>query len=109
MSISDEFAVYVCDQLSGWGEVTVRKMFGGAGLYRDGVMFGLIAEDTVYLKVDNSNRKDFEAAGMSPFRPDADKKMTMPYYEVPADVLEEAALFCAWAEKAHRVAVRRKA
>ena len=57
MSISDEFVDYVIDQLSDWGEVSARKMFGGAGLYREGAMFGLIADDVAYLKVDDTNRK----------------------------------------------------
>ena len=73
MSISDEFVDYVIEQLSGWGEVSARKMFGGAGLYREGVMFGLIADDVAYLKADDSNRKDFVRAGASPFKPVPDK------------------------------------
>jgi DNA transformation protein and related proteins len=44
MPVSDEFIAYVVDQLSGWGEVSVRKMFGGAGLYREGAIFGVIAD-----------------------------------------------------------------
>ena len=62
MSVSDEFLEFVVDQLSSWGGVTARKMFGGAGLYRDGKMFGLIADDVAYLKVDDSNRPEFVAA-----------------------------------------------
>ena len=52
---SDMFVEYVVDQLSTWGEVSVRRMFGGAGLYHKGTMFGLIAEDIAYLKVDDSS------------------------------------------------------
>lgn len=53
MAVSDDFLNYVLDQLSRWGHVTVRRMFGGAGLYRDGKMFGLIADDIAYLKADD--------------------------------------------------------
>lgn len=56
MAVSNDYLEYIVDQLLAWGEVTVRKMFGGAGLYRDGKMFGLVADDVVYLKVDDSNR-----------------------------------------------------
>ncbi len=49
MAVSDEFVDYVIDQLAGWGEVSARKMFGGAGLYCDGAMFGLIADDVQYV------------------------------------------------------------
>jgi DNA transformation protein len=76
MAVSDEFINYVIDQLAGWGEVTARRMFGGAGLYRDGTMFGLIADDVAYLKVDDSNREDFVKAGASPFNPYPDKVKT---------------------------------
>jgi DNA transformation protein len=76
MPISDGFIDYVIDQLSAWGEVSARKMFGGAGLYRDGTMFGLIADDVAYLKVDDSNREDFVKAGASPFNPYPDKVKT---------------------------------
>lgn len=48
MTVSEEFAGYVIDQLTGWGVVSARKMFGGAGLYCDGVMFGLIADHVAY-------------------------------------------------------------
>ena len=61
MSVSEAFLAYVLDQLSGWGGVSARKMFGGAGLYRDGKMFGLIADDVTYLKVDDANRRRLEA------------------------------------------------
>ncbi len=54
MPVSDDFLNYVLDQLSAWGSVSVRRMFGGAGLYREGRMFGLIADDVVYLKVDDA-------------------------------------------------------
>jgi DNA transformation protein len=76
MAISDEFIDYVIDQLAAWGEVYARKMFGGAGLYRDETMFGLIADDVAYLKVDDSNREDFVRAGASPFNPYPDKVKT---------------------------------
>lgn len=110
MGVSDEFADFVVDQLSGWGEVSVRKMFGGAGLYCDGVMLGLIADDVAYLKVDDSNRDDFVAAGSSAFSPypEKDKRIVMSYYEVPVDVLESRDEFAEWAERSLAVARKKK-
>jgi len=101
---------FVLDQLAGWGEVSVRKMFGGAGLYCDGVMFGLIADDVAYLKVDDSNRDDFVEAGSSAFNPFPEKTKTysMSYYEIPADVLEDRQLLSHWAERALVVARKKK-
>ena len=100
MSVSDDFLQYVLDQLADWGRVASRRMFGGAGLYRDGKMFGLIAEDTVYLKVGDANRGDYEVQGCKPFKPYADRATVMSYYEVPPDVLEDPVTFKAWARKA---------
>jgi DNA transformation protein len=110
MAVSDEFLDYVVDQLEVWGEVSARKMFGGAGLYCDGFMFGLIADDVAYLKVDDSNRVDFVKAGSSAFNPypEKDKSVVMSYYEIPADVLEDAELLGEWAERALAVARKKK-
>jgi len=108
MAVSDEFADFVIDQLSGWGEVSVRRMFGGAGLYCEGRMFGLIADDVAYLKADDSNRADFLQAGSSPFQPFPDKKTTMPYYDIPADVLESRDDLAEWAQRSLAVAKSKK-
>ena len=119
MAVSDEFLNYVVDQLSLWGRVSVRRMFGGAGLYRDGKMFGLIADNVAYLKVDDTNREDFVKAGSSPFNPYPDKVKTavMSYYEIPPEVLEDPDELSQWAQrsldiqkgkKAHKSQGRRK-
>ncbi|HOC70729.1 MAG TPA: TfoX/Sxy family protein [Candidatus Hydrogenedentes bacterium] len=97
MSLSDEFMAFVLDQFSDWGGVTARKMFGGAGLYRDGIMFGLIADDVVCLKVNDSNRLDFIQAGSAPFKPYPGQAASMSYYEVPLEVLEDREMLTAWA------------
>lgn len=72
-------------------------MFGGTGLYSAGVFFGIIARDTLYLKVDDANRPMFEREGMRPFKPFADRPMTMRYYAVPVAVLESALELVRWA------------
>ena len=98
MSVSNEFLEYVRDQFREWGEVSVRKMFGGAGLYCDGKIFGLVADDVVYLKVDDSNRERYETAGSKPFKPWEDQSMTMSYWELPPDVLESPSELSEWAD-----------
>ena len=110
MPVSDEFIDYVVDQLAAWAYVSVRKMFGGAGLYCDGKMFGLIADDVAYLKVDDSNREDFVKAGSSPFNPFPEKAKTtvMPYYEIPADILESRDQLASWAGRSLAVAKKKK-
>ena len=80
--------------------------FGGVGLYCEGVFFGIIARDVLYLKVDDSTRADFERAGSRPFKPYPDRPGTMQYYEVPVDVLESLVDLTAWARKSVSVAAR---
>lgn len=83
-------------------------MFGGVGIYSSDLFFALIADDTLYFKVDESNRDDFEARRMEPFRPFGDTGGTMQYYQLPEDVLEDPEALRVWAEKALTVAGRKK-
>ncbi len=106
MAVSEEYLGYVLDLLAGFGAVVSRRMFGGAGLYRDGMMFALIADDVLYFRVDDTNRADYEAANRGPFRPYRDRKTVLPYYEVPVEVVEDRAELAAWAEKACAAALR---
>lgn len=99
MAVSKEFLEYVLDQFAGWGGVSARRMFGGAGLYRDGKMFGLVADNVVYLKVDATNKEKFVEAGSVPFKPYPDKPTVMSYFEVPPDVFEDPEELVAWAEE----------
>ncbi len=96
MAVSPELCAHVRDQLAGFAAVAVRRMFGGAGLFAEGMMFGLVAGDTVYLKVDAVSRPAFEAAGMGPFRYGTSRGETVigSYYELPAEVLDDAERFC---------------
>ena len=107
MAVSDDYLTYVLEQLGGVGSVQARRMFGGAGIYCRGVMFALVADDVLYLKVDDSNREDFERAGMAPFRPFADKPTVMSYHEVPVDVLEDRDRLARWSRRALAVAERK--
>ena len=86
----DTFCDYVLEQLREAGEVDCRAMFGGHGLYRDGRFFGILHRGRFYLKTSPMTRKDFEKAGMTPFKPNA-RQTLRSYYEVPADVLESPA------------------
>jgi len=84
-------------------------MFGGAGLYLDGVFFGLVADDILFFKVDDTNKPDYVAAGSGPFKPFGTNSYEMSYYEVPGDVLEDPDMLKEWAMKALLVAKRVKA
>jgi DNA transformation protein and related proteins len=106
VTVSSDYLAYVLEQLQGLGEVSSRRMFGGAGLYCGEHFFGLISgDDVLYLRADDSNRTDYTLRGMAAFRPYRDRPLvSMHYYEVPADVLDSARLLSTWAERSVRVA-----
>ncbi|HXZ59093.1 MAG TPA: TfoX/Sxy family protein [Steroidobacteraceae bacterium] len=107
MTISADFLAYVLDQLQELGDVSARRMFGGAGLYCDEFFFALIADHTLYLRVDDSNRGDYLQRAAQPFRPYADRPhLSMSYYEAPAEVLEDARQLSEWARRSVAVAMR---
>jgi DNA transformation protein len=100
LSVTDSFRSFVLAQLEELGDVTARSMFGGVGLYHRGVFFGIIARDTVYLKVGDANRADYNRVKAKPFQPYPGRPGTMKYYAVPIGVLESAAELAVWARKA---------
>ncbi len=67
MSVSASFKEFLIEQMAGFGPVTIRPMFGGAGVYRDGLMFALIDDEVLYLKADETSRAAFEAENLPPF------------------------------------------
>lgn len=107
LKVSDGFKTFVLDQLGELGDVTPKAMFGGVGLYHAGVFFGILARDTLFLKVDAGNIGDYEAAGAKPFAPYEGRSGTMKYYAVPLGVLESPIELAAWAREA--VAAARRA
>ena len=105
MPVSSAYVDYVLEQVARTGRITSRRMFGGVGIYSDGQFFGLIAQDTLYFKVGDATRPDYEARGMIPFRPYEDRpEVSMSYYTVPADILDDAEELVAWARKAVAIA-----
>ena len=94
MTKTTPFVAYLLDSLADLGDVRARAMFGGFGIYHDGVMVGLVADGVFYLKVDDGNRP---------------KPVEMSYWEVPVDVLENPRSLCVWTREAHAAAVRSKA
>jgi len=99
----DPFRDFILDQLRDVASLECRAMFGGYGLYAGGKFFGLIYQQQFYLKTDAATRKRFAAAGMSCFQPKPKQKLGA-YYEVPADVMENATELTRWARAAVEVA-----
>ena len=96
---NDPFKDFVLDQLAGLRGVTCRAMFGGYGLYRHDVFFGIIHKGRLYFKTDERTRAAYLKQGMKPFRPNR-KQTLKTYYEVPVDVMEDAEQLVAWAAQA---------
>jgi DNA transformation protein and related proteins len=110
MAASEGFIELLVDVLGGLGPVSVRRMFGGAGVYADGVMFGLVADDTLYLKADDATKGAFEAEGLGPYGyGGAGKRIDLPYWRIPERLLDDPDEMVAWARVALGVACRAKA
>ncbi len=102
-----EFADWVVDLLQGMGPVRSKRMFGGFGIFLDDLMFGLIADNELYLKVDDENRAEFEELGLSPFTyQKQDQEMQLSYYQAPADALDDMELMTQWGNKGFAAALR---
>jgi DNA transformation protein len=108
MAVSVSFRTYLLEQLGQVRPVTTRPMFGGLTFFAEGRAFALVAEDTLYFKVDASNRPDFEATGMGPFLPFGDPDKPMQYYQLPEEVLEDPEQLAVWMAKAIAVAAKAK-
>jgi len=109
LAVTPSFRTFIVEQLGRVvSNIRARSMFGGVGIYSGELFFGLIDDDTLYFKVDDSNRGDFEARDMGPFRPYGEDGEAMGYYEVPADLLDDPEMLRPWAEKAIAVAGRKK-
>jgi len=105
MPVSDEYRDFVLEQLDDLGHLTHKRMFGGVGIWCDGLFFAIIADNVAYLKVDDGNRQRFEERGMGPFRI-RDGRSSLSYYEIPADVLENAEELVDWARQSVNAAAR---
>lgn len=104
--MSDQsFTDFVLDQLSALPELRARAMFGARGLYCGERFFGILDEGRLFFKVSDATRADYVGQGMEPFTYEQrGRTMTMSYYEVPPDVLENRVDLVAWAERAIQVA-----
>ncbi|MEQ8520084.1 MAG: TfoX/Sxy family protein [Cytophagales bacterium] len=103
MAVSENYLSFLKDQLVGIAPFEVKKMFGGYGFFKDGLMFAMVGNDSFRLKVDHTNENDYIAKGMKPYYSDS-KKKGMPYWEVPADVLEDKNQLTIWANKSIEIA-----
>lgn len=108
MDKEPEFIRYLRDQFRRWSPVEIRRMFGGHGIFRDGMMFALIHDETLYLRSDEATRADFAAAGMGPFRYRRNGRLVaLGYHQAPPEAVEDSELLGEWAQRAFAAALRR--
>lgn len=104
-----EFVQSLLELMEPIGPITWRRMFGGYGLYRDGVMISLVADDEVYLKVDAETLPRFEAAGCEPFTYEKNgKAMQMSYWKAPEEIFDDPEAMEEWGKLAFGAALRQK-
>lgn len=102
-----DFVEYLHELFSDFGPIESKRMFGGHGVFHSGLMFGLIADDTLYLKVDDESLALFEDQNLGPFEYEKKGKlMQLSYYEAPPDCLENRDEATRWARIAYEAAVR---
>lgn len=90
MAVSNSFIEHAKDLFAPFGDIAVRKMFGGAGVYCDNLFFALLDDDVIYLKTDDRNRAEFERAGAAPFTFESERgAVTMGYYAAPGDFYDD--------------------
>lgn len=107
MSVSEEYLWQLVDLFNGWAPVATRRMFGGAAIYRDGVMFALVDDDTLYMRTDEETAPLFEEYGGTPFEYHrAGRTVTLPFHRVPDEAMETPAALARWASLAWTSALR---
>ena len=105
---------FIRDLFAPFGPVTVKHMFSGAGIFADGLMFGLVVRDVIYLKADDGNRADFAREGCAPFTYTRGKKSgrpsehALPYWRLPERLYDDPDELAAWARRSFAAAERKK-
>ncbi len=109
MAKDDAYIEYLHELLEPLGRISAKKMFGGRGIYCDGVIMGLVIDEALYLKVDEQTKPLFLAAGSEPFVYEMkNKQVAMSYWSVPDDAMESSEQMLPWAKHAYAAALRKE-
>ena len=104
-----EFVEFLSEVFEQFGQIQSRRMFGGYGIYHNGLMFGLVANDELYLKSDDESSSFFEEIGSHQFEyVKNEKTMKMSYYLAPEEFFDEPEVAKIWAARAYEAAIRSK-
>ena len=105
---------FIRDLFAPFGPVTMRRMFGGAGLWSDGSMFGLVFDGAIFLKVDETSIPDFAREGSRPFvytrakSPGRVGRASLSYWRLPERLYDDPEELAVWAARALAIAERKK-
>jgi DNA transformation protein len=107
MAADSAFVGFVVECLQPMGAVGARRMFGGHGIFLEGLMFGLVADGQLYLKVDDCNRAAYETEGLQPFTYSSrGRTIELPYRQAPGEAFDDPEVMCAWGREAFAAALR---
>ncbi len=107
MATERDFVDYLLELLLPIEGITAKRMFGSYGLFRDGLMFALVADNTLYLKTDSQSRAQFTTRDLEPFTYlRQGKPMQLSYYCAPVEAIDNSENLCEWAEMAYQTALR---
>ena len=110
MAVQPQYLEYVLEQLAALGALRWRRMFGGIGLYSADLFFGLIDDDTLFFKTNDSNAAQYQSRNMPRFMPPTDRPLgAFGYHQVPADIIEDAEMLTDWARQSVAVALASRA
>lgn len=103
------FVHHVLDLMQVIGPVYEKRMFGGYGIFLEGLMFAIVSDSTLYLKADNETRDAFLDNGLEAFTYfKQGKACKLSYFQAPEETLEDLEQMRTWANTAYRVALRAK-
>ena len=102
-----EFVEYLHEVFEQFGQIQARRMFGGYGIYHDGLMFGLVVDDSLYLKTDETTAEEFRSRGLEHFSYEKGGKLVkLSYYLAPEEVVDNPRAAALWARRAYEAALR---
>ena len=107
MASESAFIGYLMEQLQWVGPISGRRMFGGYGIFLEGLMFGIVFDNTLYLKVDEDSKSDFVSLGLPPFiYSRGAKDVALSYFQAPEEALDDSEMLITWANRAYAAALR---
>ena len=107
MALNESYKQFILDQLSDFGEFETKNMFGGTALLREGKAFAKIKHDKYWLKVDDSNRSDFELFNMQQYTYGKGNSRKLNFFETPVEIIENKDELTKWVNKSIKTTLKK--